>query len=231
MRKDDDITKALTGLMGILGNMSKQDSVPPHQEPSQTTHGIFIKKEGGKNLEQIILTTAFDHIQKYSSKNRSEKSAAAKTTDSPTTHSGDSSASYPEKDSKEEGCGNQRTRCFDEVVASAVEETKSPLLSSIVPTADANIIHVMVPGVEKEDLDLSIESGLITVSTSSKKEEVSDEEHFSAFTAFNSSVSFEIDEDKFDMENIKAVHKNGVLTITVPLKEQPKSNPRKVDIL
>lgn len=229
MRKEDDIAKALSGLMGILGNISKQDGFPPQQEPSHT-HGIFIKKEGGKNIEQIILTTAFDTLQKYSAKNRSEKSAAAKTSDSAATHSGDSSASYSEKNSKEEGCGNERTRCFDEVVASAVEETKRPLLSSIVPTADANIIHVMVPGVEKEDLDLSIESGLITVSTSSRKEEVSDEEHFSSFTAFNSSVSFEIDEDKFDMEAIKASHKNGVLTITVPLKEQPKSNARKVDI-
>jgi HSP20 family protein len=81
-----------------------------------------------------------------------------------------------------------------------------------------------VPGMDKDDISVSIHEGLVTVSgkkESSKEEKEAD--YFMKETLYGSfSRSFrlpgEVDEDKVD-----ATYKDGVLTVTMPKKEDSKT--------
>lgn len=221
MKNNDDVFNLINGLLGSLGNGKPQAE-------SDEQRGIFINRAGGKNIEKIIITNLFDVCQKHSDKIRSQKSASTQTPSDTTSHSGDSSSSDLEKNTAKENekFTSERTRCFDEVMS------QTQLLSNIIATDNANVIEVMVPGLEKENIELLIEEGQIIVKTSKSvnSEDADNGKRMSSFSIFDATASFKIDEEKFDMSQIKAEHKNGVLSITVPLKEKPKANVRKVEI-
>lgn len=92
------------------------------------------------------------------------------------------------------------------------------------------IVEADLPGVNKEDIDISINDGVLTVKAE-RKSEASDENNGyirreRAYGSFERSFDIsEIDDEKIDAE-----FKNGVLTLTLPKKlpEEPKS--RKLEI-
>ena len=216
MKNNDDVFNLINGLLNTLGNGKPQAE-------SDEQRGIFINRAGGKNLEKIIITNVVDICQKHSDKIRSQKSAPTQTANDSTSSNRDASASDLEKNTRQESeeFTSERTRCFDEALKPNL------LLSNITPTDTANIIEIMVPGLEKENIDLSVDDERITVTT---KKAVSSSDAVSTFSVFDATATFEIDKDKFNIEELKAEHKNGVLTIIVPFKEKPKSNSRKIEI-
>ncbi len=93
-------------------------------------------------------------------------------------------------------------------------------------------ITVDLPGYEKENLDLSIEDGYLTIHASTKKENEDKEDgKFVRKERFygECSRSFYVGEDVTE-EDIIASFKNGTLTIDVPKKEEKEKLPERKHI-
>lgn len=91
------------------------------------------------------------------------------------------------------------------------------------------IVRAELPGMKKEDIDISLHDNLITVSGERKNEKkyegskTSREERF--FGRFTRSISLP---KQVDSGSAKATYKDGVLTVTLPKAEEAK--PRQVQI-
>lgn len=89
-------------------------------------------------------------------------------------------------------------------------------------------IEVAAPGLNKEDFKIDLDNNVLTI-TSEKEEKNEDENQrymrreFS-YSSFKRSFSMP---QSVDASNIKATHNNGVLTITVPKREEAKERPPK----
>jgi HSP20 family protein len=86
-------------------------------------------------------------------------------------------------------------------------------------------IELAAPGLDKKDLHINLKDDLLTISAESK--EVRNEESEGKVTrqefSYNSFCrSFSIP-DSVDTEKIKAVHKNGILTVHIPKMEESKN--------
>lgn len=79
-------------------------------------------------------------------------------------------------------------------------------------------LEVELPGVKKEDLDISFESKLLTVSGTRKRGEQS----------FSYKREFRVS-DEVDMENVKATFEDGVLKLVLQKKQQPSA--KKIQVM
>ena len=93
------------------------------------------------------------------------------------------------------------------------------------------VLKAELPGLEKEDIDISVEDNLLTVRGERKREkEVTDNDKgvFRSERAFGSfSRSFTLP-TTVAMDKINASYKNGVLTLSLPKAEEAK--PRQIAI-
>jgi HSP20 family protein len=97
--------------------------------------------------------------------------------------------------------------------------------------ADGYHLEVSAPGLNKEDFNVSVDKGLLTISYE-KKEEKSTEEFKTVRREFSQRSfkrSFTVDE-LVDVDNIQAKYENGVLKLFLPKKEQAKNSPKQVSI-
>jgi HSP20 family protein len=102
---------------------------------------------------------------------------------------------------------------------------------NIYESNDAYELELAVPGRNKEDFNVVIEKGILTIS-SEVKEEKKDESLKSIRKEFgntNFKRSFTI-EDKVDAENIQAKYENGVLKFHLPKKQQAKESSKQISI-
>ncbi len=98
-------------------------------------------------------------------------------------------------------------------------------------TKDAFLLELNAPGLNKEDIKVNAENGLLTISFE-KKEEVENEnvKTIKREFSYNSfSRSFSLD-DKIDSEAIQAKYENGVLKLNLPKKEDIKTAPKTITI-
>jgi HSP20 family protein len=81
-------------------------------------------------------------------------------------------------------------------------------------------IEVAAPGLEKEDLKVSVDDGVLTIKAERKVENEETKDNYIrrefGFTSF--SRSFTLPEE-IEVEKINAKHKNGVLNLTLPKAE------------
>ncbi|MFO8128742.1 MAG: Hsp20/alpha crystallin family protein [Bacteroidales bacterium] len=89
-------------------------------------------------------------------------------------------------------------------------------------------IEVAAPGLDKKDFRINVDNGVLNISSEKeeKKEDKDDEFVRREFSYSTFSRSFSIPES-VDADKIKANHKDGVLTITMPKKEESKQKPPK----
>ena len=102
---------------------------------------------------------------------------------------------------------------------------------NVTETADAYHLELNAPGRSKEDFQVNIENGLLTIGYE-KKEEVKNEDVKSVrreFTYQSFKRSFTLDE-KIDVENIQAKYENGLLKFQLPKKEQAKEVKKQISI-
>ncbi|WP_372615104.1 Hsp20/alpha crystallin family protein [Aquicoccus sp.] len=107
----------------------------------------------------------------------------------------------------------------------------------LAPASDAsandNAYHITMelPGVEDKDIDISVNSGVVSVKgeKSATKEEKGDTWFFSERQYGAFSRSFRLPEDA-DGERIEANLKDGVLSISVPRKSPQATEAKKVSI-
>lgn len=94
---------------------------------------------------------------------------------------------------------------------------------------DNYVVKVELPGVNKEDVRLSLEKGTLTITgerkseTSSKDGELYHSERF--YGRFQRTVNLP---ESLAADKVKAGYKDGVLTVTLPKSEEAK--PKQIDI-
>jgi HSP20 family protein len=98
-------------------------------------------------------------------------------------------------------------------------------------TKDAYHLELNVPGRNKEDFNVNVENGLLTISFE-KKEESKSEEFKTVrreFSYRSFSRSFNLDQ-KVDAAKIQAKYENGLLKIFLPKKEEAKEANKQIAI-
>lgn len=88
-----------------------------------------------------------------------------------------------------------------------------------------------LPGLDSNDIDVSVHDGLLTISGEKKveKEETEGDYHHveRSFGCFSRSISVP---DTVDVDKVKSVYKNGVLTITLPKTEKVIEESKKIPV-
>ena len=97
--------------------------------------------------------------------------------------------------------------------------------------SDAYYIEVDLPGVKKEDVDVSVDKNVLTIS--GKREvsnEIKEDDYYRVESAYGKfSRSFTLPEN-VDIEKIKASNEDGVLEIVIPKQEVIKDTTKKIEI-
>ena len=131
---------------------------------------------------------------------------------------------------------NRMRKMMDEMV-SETDANASPIgwmpAMEITETPAELVISAELPGLERKDVDLSVEEGLLTISgeKAEEKTEGADEKKFHLWERTYGSFqrSFSLPRD-VDASKINAVFKNGVLKIHMPKSSEAKAKGRKIDI-
>lgn len=101
------------------------------------------------------------------------------------------------------------------------------LSTDIEEKEDSYVVNVDVPGAKKEDINVDLENGYLTIGVQ-EKEEKEDKKYLHHERFFGSySRTFYLGE--VDKENVSASLDNGVLTIVLP-KSKPVSNKSRIEI-
>ena len=95
-------------------------------------------------------------------------------------------------------------------------------------------VEVAVPGMNKKDFKIEVENNMLVIS-SEKKEEKSEEDKEGKYTRKEFSYqsfqrSFTLPMDIIDDKKIEAKYKDGILTITIPKKEETNKPTRVIDV-
>ena len=87
-------------------------------------------------------------------------------------------------------------------------------------------IEVAAPGLEKKDFKIDLDNDCLTIASirEDKNQETHDNYTRREFRYNNFSRSFTLPE-LVDAESITAAHKNGILTVNIPKKEEAKAKP------
>ncbi|WP_297432008.1 Hsp20/alpha crystallin family protein [Sulfurimonas sp.] len=97
--------------------------------------------------------------------------------------------------------------------------------------SDAYYIEIDLPGVKKEDVDVSVDKNVLTISGKRESsEEVKEDDYYRVESAYGKfSRSFTLPEN-VDVEKIQASSEDGVLEITIPKQEVIKDSTKKIKI-
>jgi HSP20 family protein len=91
------------------------------------------------------------------------------------------------------------------------------------------VIKAELPGLKKEDIDVRVENNTLTLRGERKREQTVKDEQFHrverTYGAFSRSFSLP---STIDTEKVNADFTDGVLTITMPLREEAK--PRQIEV-
>jgi HSP20 family protein len=128
----------------------------------------------------------------------------------------------------------QVNRLFSEVLDRPGEESS---LTSWAPAVDIYetehelVVKADLPDVDAKDLDIRVENNILTIRGERKFEKKVSEENYlrveRAYGAFSRSFSLA---NTVNSEAIKADYQNGVLTLTVPKREEAKPKQIKVNV-
>ena len=95
--------------------------------------------------------------------------------------------------------------------------------TNVMEDENAYKLEMMIPGYSKKDIKINIEKNLMTVSTEMQEDKKEENTHYTRreFIRNEFCRSFELPET-VDQDGIKADYKNGILTLTLPRKEEVK---------
>ena len=129
---------------------------------------------------------------------------------------------------------DQFNRLFNESFRNQPEEsaltTWAPAVD-IYETPNELVVKADLPDVNEKDIDVRVENNLLTIRGERKFEKSVTEENFlrveRAYGAFSRSFSLP---NTVNAETIGAEYKNGVLTVTLPKREETKPRQVKVNV-
>jgi HSP20 family protein len=125
-------------------------------------------------------------------------------------------------------------RLFGNVLEHAGEESNltswAPAVD-IYETAHELVVKADLPEVDAKELDIRVENNLLTIRGERKFEKKVSEDHYlrveRAYGSFSRSFSLA---NTVDADAIKADYQNGVLTLTIPKREEAKLKQIKVNV-
>ena len=90
-------------------------------------------------------------------------------------------------------------------------------------------LEIDLPGVKKENIDISVNDGILTISGERKLEKKEEKENYVRIESFFGRFerSFKLPPDA-DLDNIEAKYEDGVLKIFIPKKKKPAG--KKIEI-
>jgi len=101
----------------------------------------------------------------------------------------------------------------------------------IYETEQALVVKADLPDIKPEELDIRVENNILTMRGERKFEKKVDEDKYlrveRSYGSFSRSFSLA---NTVNVEAIKAEHKNGVLTLTIPKREEAKPKQIKVNV-
>lgn len=111
-----------------------------------------------------------------------------------------------------------------------IHENSVQPLADIYETEDTYIIKLDMPGVDKNDMDITLEKDLLSISGNRPKDVRTQENKafYQEFAPLNYFRAFRLANDAVDEQKIEANLNNGVLTLT--LQKSEKTKPRKIEI-
>ncbi len=106
---------------------------------------------------------------------------------------------------------------FDSSVNKTIPEV------NVLENTDEFMIEVAAPGLEKRDFKIDLNNRVLTISSEKKAKHMDEKEKYIrrefSYSSFQRSFSLP---DSVDQGKIKANHKDGILTIEIPKKEEAK---------
>ena len=91
------------------------------------------------------------------------------------------------------------------------------------------VLKAELPGIEREDIELRVENNTLTIRGERKHERDVKEEQFHrierSYGSFSRSFSLP---DTIDTDKVKAEFKDGILTVTLPVREEAK--PKQIQV-
>ena len=104
--------------------------------------------------------------------------------------------------------------------------------TDIKDAGDAYIVEAELPGFAKEDVNISIDNDVMTVSASreEKKEEKNEKHRYVRKERRTCSYARSFDVSEIETEKIEGSLENGILTLTLPKKAVQKPASRKVEL-
>jgi HSP20 family protein len=135
---------------------------------------------------------------------------------------------------------NEARRGFD--LFNTLMQTLDPVreenaIASFIPNVNtregeyAYHVELDLPGIKKEDIEITTEDNVLTISGERKmKEEIKEDDYYKVESAYGKfSRSFTLPE-KIDVENIHAESKDGVLEVIIPKLSEEENKPKKIEI-
>ncbi len=94
------------------------------------------------------------------------------------------------------------------------------------------VVSVAAPGLTKKDFEVSVDNNTLTISAHKEVEQLDEGTNYvkKEFGYENFQRSFTLPEEIFDVENIKASYKNGVLELVIPKREEQQKKIKKIQI-
>lgn len=103
-------------------------------------------------------------------------------------------------------------------------------VTDVSETPDHLTLRLEVPGLDREDIKLSVENNVLTVRGEKRQETSSEDETFyrteRSYGSFERSFTLP---SHFDADNVQAQMENGVLTIRVPRREEAKAREIRIE--
>jgi HSP20 family protein len=111
-----------------------------------------------------------------------------------------------------------------------LDETRAWMPSiDVAESDDAFTVKAEVPGMDKNDLDITLTDGLLTIKGEKKNERKEEKENYhlmeSSYGSFSRTLRLPVD---VELNAVDAKYKDGVLTIVLPKAE--KVQPKKIEV-
>lgn len=120
---------------------------------------------------------------------------------------------------------------FDEHFSSPFETASNMPATNIEENDNAFVISMAVPGLKKEDFDVTIEDRILTISSQKESKQEEKEKNYSrkeySFSSFKR--SFTLPENVKD-DQVSASYENGELILTLPKSQLEKSSSKVIDV-
>ena len=125
-------------------------------------------------------------------------------------------------------------RAFDEMERSIFSNDRNSVVSAfrtdVVDTGDAYKLDAELPGFNKDDIKIDVENDVLTISAEHKADHKEDKPNFIKRERFYGSYSRSFDVSGVNVDGIEAAYNDGILTLTMPKKQETIPAKRSFEI-